>query len=89
LTQDFDHDEITDVILAAITKCIGGNDPTQPVLGSQAPVILDGLVGATVAVIAVTVTPEHWRKVAAEFSGRLAMAIENKLKADQERRQAH
>lgn len=42
--------------------------------------LLDGLVGATVAVIADTVPPEHWRLVAAEFSGRRTSAIDSNLK---------
>jgi hypothetical protein len=89
VSQDFDQDEITDVILAAITKCVGGTDPPQPVQGTHAPAMLDGLVGATVAVIAATVPPDHWRLVAAEFSGRLATVIEGRLKAEQDNRQSH
>jgi hypothetical protein len=52
VSQAFDQDEITKRILDAITKRAGEVDPAQPVLQTQAPVILDGLVGATVAVIA-------------------------------------
>jgi hypothetical protein len=89
VSQAFDQDEISKLILDAITKRVGGAVPAQPVLGTHAPVILDGLVGATVAVIAGAVPSEHWRLVAAEFSGRLAVAIESRLKAEQDSRQSH
>jgi hypothetical protein len=89
VSQAFDQDEISKLILDAITKRVGGTDTEQPVLGTHAPIILDGLVGAAVAVIAVAVAPENWRLVAAEFSGRLAVAIESRLKAEQDGRRAH
>lgn len=89
MSQTSDQDEITNLILDAITKRVGGTDPAQPVLGTHAPVILDGLVGATVSVIAGAVAAENWRLVAAEFSGRLAVAIESRLKAEQDSRRAH
>ena len=57
MSQTFDQDEITKRILVAITKRAGEVDPAQPVLQTHAPVILDGLVGATVAVIAGAVPP--------------------------------
>jgi hypothetical protein len=87
VSQAFGQDEITNLILDAITKRVGEADPAQPVIVTHAPVILDGLVGATVAVIAGAVPPESWRLVAAEFSGRLAVAIESRVKAEQDSRQ--
>ena len=61
VSQTFDQDEITKRILVAITKRAGEVDPAQPVLQTHAPVILDGLVGATVG-------GDRWRGATGELA---------------------
>ena len=78
MSQACDQDEITNLILDFIAKRVGEADPMQTVLGTRAPFILDGLVGATAAVIAGAVPPENWRLVAA-----------GSAKAEQDGRQSH